>query len=202
MKKIVAIILEGISDETVLTSGLSQILENDSFHIEIFRGNLLTSDFNSPKSAKALVGDYIKETLLNTRYLKLEDIAYIIQVADIDDVYSNSNLNSYQELHKNRLDILSRTNNILGVPYLLYYMSANLEEVISGRKVCTDEEKEEISNEFAFKYLDDYKGYKNFFDNIINNKFNDYNSSWIYIKNGQSGKMSNLSYFLELIENL
>lgn len=201
MKKIVAIIVEGISDETVITTGLSQILENDSFHIEIFRGNLLTSDIDSPKFAKALVGDYIKETLLNTRYLKLEDISYIIQVADIDDVYINSNLNRHQELHKNRLDQLSRTNKILGIPYLLYYMSANLEEVISGRKICTDEEKEEISNEFYFKYLDDYKGYRDFFDNLINNKFNDYNSSWNYIKSGSSERMTNLSYFLDLVES-
>lgn len=202
MKKIVAIIVEGISDETVITTGLCHVLESDEYHIQIFRGNILTSDIDSQKSSRALLGDYIKEYILKPRHLNIDDIAFIIQVADIDDVYSSSNLNRFQNLHKQRLNELSRTKYILDIPYFIYYMSANLEEVLSGKKKCTKEEKEEISNEFALKYIEDYPGYKEFFDLLIAGNFSNYDSSWTFIKGGYNGKMSNLSFLLELVEEL
>lgn len=200
MKKIIAIIVEGLSDETVITTGLSHLLEDDAYVIQVFRGDLLTSDIESRKSTKSLVGDYVKKRILTERHLNAKDIEYIIQVVDIDEVFHLQQLNKFQILHKQRIEELCKTKKILNIPFLIYYMSSNLEDVLSGEKNCTDEEKEKISNDFAIKYDKDYEGFKGFFDALIGSKFNDYISSWDYIKNGANERVSNISYFYDLIE--
>lgn len=204
MKKIIVLIVEGISDERVLTAGLSDLLEDRHYNIKVFRGNLLNSDLGSEKPSKALIGDYLNRELFEKQYLKKEDIAGIFQLADVDDVFVSDeiSLNKFEKLHKKRLKELSTASKIMSIPYSLYYMSSNLEDVLVNRKKCNDGEKEEISIEFALKYDEDYDGFKKFFEDISRKYFEDYKSSWHYIKDikNSSEGITNIFYMLEEIE--
>lgn len=204
MKKIVAIIVEGQTDETVLTAGLDNLLEDNSYQIQIFRGNLLTSDLRAEKSSKSLIGDYVKKELFAKRSLNSEDLACVIQIVDIDDVFISNDLGAHKELHKKRLKELSQTQSIMNISYSMYYMSTHLEDVIANKKVCGAAEKEEISFEFAMKYEEDYEGFKDFFFNTSKDKFIDYKSSWDYIKDSENpcDGVTNLYYFLEEVESI
>ncbi|MEK4228007.1 hypothetical protein [Solibacillus sp. FSL H8-0538] len=205
MKKLIAIIVEGPSDEVILATGLNDLLDDENYRIKVFHGNLLTSDQNlsSQKSSKALIGDFVKKQIIEKLHLKKNDISHIIQLADIDGVYNTEvTLTAIRELHQTRLNELSTTSQILDVPYALYYMSRNLEDVLIGKADCTDAEKKQISEDFIMNYSEEYEKFKAFFESFTTNKFSDFHSSWQFIKENTATPTTNIVYFFDLIEGI
>lgn len=62
---------------------------------------------------------------------------------------SKKNLIRRNHIRQQNLQKLFDTHNIGGLSYSVYYMSSNLEHVLHNRINLTDEEKEELSYEFA-----------------------------------------------------
>lgn len=62
---------------------------------------------------------------------------------------SKKNLIRRNHIKQQNLQKLFDTHNIGGLSYSVYYMSPNLEHVLHNRINLTDEEKEELSYEFA-----------------------------------------------------
>ncbi len=174
-KKIVFIIVEGISEKNALEGILKVLLqEKDSIEIVVYDGDILTSlDPISKITQKC------HETLSVNGFLTT-DLAKIVQVSDLDGCYiddskivhvSNGRI-CYKEstiectnvpsikarnLNKrNSINLLRATNEIqIGsslVPFELYYNSCNLEHVLYNSRTMSKKQKTSSALRFALTY--------------------------------------------------
>lgn len=101
-------------------------------------------------------------------------------------------------------DIVSRKNVIFGIPYGLYFMSANLEHVITKKPNNDENSKIDKSEKFEEKVLENKDFFTNFFNSEEICPFNDYEGSWTVVKEGSNSLngTSNLFFLLEKIKEL
>lgn len=207
-KKIVFVIVEGLSDDTALGVMLNQIYDKDKVYIHITHDDITTRKGVRSDNIVSKIGDKIRTYAKKNHYTS-KHFKQIIHIADTDGAYipdENVILDSehdetfYEddgihtsgpqgiiERNKQKTDNLYRlrgTGQIWQVPYRIYYMSCNLDHVLHNKRNSTDDEKEEGAYRFAQKYKDNVAG---FIDFICNSDFSvngDYKESWAYIEAG------------------
>lgn len=98
---------------------------------------------------------------------------------------SKENLIQRNHIKQQNLQKLLDTHNIGGLSYSVYYMSSNLEHVLHNRINLTDEEKEELSYEFAEICAEKPE----YFIQLMTSKDiyidEPYRESWDFIKSGK-----------------
>lgn len=172
-KKAMIFILEGPSDDTSLTGSLKYIFASRRIEPLIMHGDI-TSDRNvTNRNIIRKLHEAIK-AFCNKNFLTKGNILRIVHIIDTDGafipdeliqedtdcrqiVYSENNIRCRSKgnlirrnhIKQQNLQKLLDTHNIGGLSYSVYYMSSNLEHVLHNRINLTDEEKEELSYEFA-----------------------------------------------------
>lgn len=172
-KKAMIFILEGPSDDTSLTGSLKYIFASSRIEPLIMHGDI-TSDRNvTNRNIIKKLHEEIK-AFCNKNFLNKGNILRIVHIIDTDGAFipdeliqedtdcrqivysensirciSKKNLIRRNHIKQQNLQKLLDTHNIGGLSYSVYYMSSNLEHVLHNRINLTDEEKEELSYEFA-----------------------------------------------------
>lgn len=172
-KKAMIFILEGPSDDTSLTGSLKHIFASSRIEPLIMHGDI-TSDRNvTNRNIIRKLHEEIK-AFCNKNFLTKGNILRIVHIIDTDGAFipdeliqeepgcsqivysensirciSKKNLIRRNHIKQQNLQKLLDTHNIGGLSYSVYYMSSNLEHVLHNRINLTDEEKEELSYEFA-----------------------------------------------------
>ena len=175
-KKVIAFIVEGSSDEAVIGSVMKEYFSNEQIQFVVVHGDITTRDYVSVDNIIRKINDLVSTLKEKYRY-KTSDFIKIIHLADTDGVFisdecvwpADVDSITYYEDHietRSREAILDRnhkkseilfklykTGKIGAIPYNIYYNSCNLEHVLFNElKDFTNEEKEEMSDEFADKY--------------------------------------------------
>ena len=172
-KKAMIFILEGPSDDTSLTGSLKYIFASSRIEPLIMHGDI-TSDRNvTNRNIIKKLHEEIK-AFCNKNFLTKGNILRIVHIIDTDGAFipdeliqedtdcrqivysensirciSKKNLIRRNHIKQQNLQKLLDTHNIGGLSYSVYYMSSNLEHVLHNRINLTDEEKEELSYDFA-----------------------------------------------------
>ncbi|WP_026527605.1 hypothetical protein [Butyrivibrio sp. VCD2006] len=117
-----------------------------------------------------------EETLYYTDHIETKDVNGIVKRNE-----RKSGILEKLYLTGHICDSLSDTGN--GIKYRVYYNSCNLEHVLYGElKPYTDEEKEELADDFAEKYEGNVEGFIEF---ILNPEFavtGPYKRTWTFIE--------------------
>ncbi|QIH75697.1 hypothetical protein GTN31_04950 [Macrococcoides canis] len=166
----IIIIVEGVTDELLVGELIEDFKErHPNVTTHIVDGDLFFRNINSNKSIKALVGDFVKQTVIPETKIKLKDISAVIQIVDIDGVYINCNqiiINSdltKLTYHSDKIEVCNegeknyilnrnkiRSRNINSVvngkvlkdkPYKLFFHSCNLEHVLFDELNYNEENK-------------------------------------------------------------
>lgn len=208
-KKAMIFILEGPSDDTSLTGSLKYIFASSRIEPLIMHGDI-TSDRNvTNRNIIKKLHEEIK-AFCNKNFLTKGNILRIVHIIDTDGAFipdeliqedtdcrqivysensirciSKKNLIRRNHIKQQNLQKLLDTHNIGGLSYSVYYMSSNLEHVLHNRINLTDEEKEELSYEFAEicaekpEYFIQLMTYQTVFID------GSYRESWDFIKSGK-----------------
>lgn len=149
-RKVVLVIVEGVSDETALGVALSKIFDKDTVYIHIMHGDITTRNNIKPQNIVATLGEDIKNYAASRHYTQ-QDFRQIIHIVDTDGVYipddkiiedksceeviyeeegiytANADRIAARNLQKREsIFRLRGCNKIWEIPYRVYYMSCNL----------------------------------------------------------------------------
>ena len=224
-KKVVAVIVEGPSDEMAIGGILKEFFSSEEVQFAVVHGDL-TSDYNvTVKNVVSKIRALI-ESIRGKYGYQWGDFLRIIHIADTDGAFTVNciqeadveNIQYYEDhieyfkidevekRNKHKSDIMYKlytTGKVHDVPYRLYFNSCNLEHVLYGElKDFTDDEKEILSDDFAEKY--EGKALK-FIDFISDRSFaveGTYRETWKYIEKGKHSlqRHSNMHLIFEKCE--
>lgn len=204
-KKIVFVIVEGVSDEEALGVLLNRFYDSKVVHVHVMHCDITTELGVTSGNIVAKIGDLVKNYA--KRMFKSEDFCQIIHITDMDGafipddavveelaatkpIYSVAEIRTQRKKeieNRNRrkrenLSRLSSTSKIWNIPYQIYYMSCNLDHVLYGKQNSTDEEKENDSYAFAKRYKEDIPGFIKFISESDFSVMDGYPQSWQYIR--------------------
>lgn len=174
-KKVIAVIVEGPSDEAAIGSILKEHFSNQEIQFVVVHGDITTKDYVSVDSIISKINIHINDVKQRYGY-KTDDFLRIIHIADTDGafckdviveadiegvLYYNDRIETkypgyLERKHKQKAEILFKlytTGKINNIRYQIFFNSCNLEHVLFGElKDFSDDEKEEMADEFAEKY--------------------------------------------------
>ena len=206
-KKVVLVLVEGITDKISLELLLVELMQNNHQVIfEVVHGDI-TSDFNVSKSnLKSKLANIVNGA--GKRKFTPSDYKEIIHLVDMDGAFlgessihqrdseegilytENGIYTDHPERVKQRnkhkqdiLNMLCTTRTILrSVPYRVFYFSSNLEHVLHNRIDMPDDLKMKHADNFLDLYIKDLAGFVRF---ICESPFSvklDYQASWAFIR--------------------
>ena len=221
-KKVVAVIVEGSSDEAALGSIMKEYFADDEVQFVVVHGDITTEDYTSVENVISKINNLID--VVKQRYgYSVEDFMRIIHIADTDGAFIKdkviyADVNSVQyytdrietknvecilDRNKRKAEILFKlysSGKINGITYRIYFNSCNLEHVLYNElKDFTAEEKEEMSDDFAELYegrLDEFIDF--IFDKSIAVE-GSYKQTWKFIEKGTNSlnRYSNMHLIFE-----
>ena len=205
-KKIVFIIVEGISDETALGSVLSKIYDTNYVYLHVMHRDITTEKGVNASNIVAALGNTVR-AYAKDNHFKFADFQEIIHIVDMDGAYISDEYVIMDDTRKNplydlteirsanpkgiilrnkqkreNLDRICGLHKIWNLPYHVYFMSCNLDHVLYDKQNSTNTEKENDSYAFALKYKNNPFSFISF---IANSEFSltmDYELSWDFIK--------------------
>lgn len=157
-KKVVILLVEGDTDETLLIERLRQLFNDKEIRFEPYRGDIFYQIDQKSKPIKKLIGDKVKEVLIKRRF-NSSDILVVLHILDTDGCFvgpSNITIDAEQngltkylegcisvssETQKGKMEernlvrsrniqIMKSAAYISTFSYQLYYFSRNLEHVL------------------------------------------------------------------------
>lgn len=205
-KKIVFVIVEGMSDSEALSLVLSKFYDKQTVHVHIMRRDITTEPGVTPDNIVTKIAEAAKQ-YANIYRIKNEHFQEIIHLVDtdgayvpdeaviedldaVDPVYSTTEIRTKNKAgietrnmrKRGNLDRLVATNAVWSIPYKVYYMSCNLDHVLYNKLNSTDEEKETDAHAFAKQYKDDLPGFLAFVSGSEFSVVNGYKESWSFIR--------------------
>lgn len=174
-KKVVAVIVEGPSDENAIGGILKEIFSSEEVQFAVVHGDITSDNGTTKENAVSKIGALI-ETIRSRYGYNWRDFVRIIHIADTDGAFAQNciketeveNIQYYEDhieyfdieevkkrnMHKSEIMFkLYTTGKIRNIQYRLYFNSCNLEHVLYNElKDFSDDEKEILSDEFAEKY--------------------------------------------------
>ena len=221
-KKVVAVIVEGPSDENAIGGILKEYFSSEEVQFAVVHGDI-TSDYDSTvDNVVAKVGNLIE--VIQGRYgYQWEDFLRIIHIADTDGTFTKdciheaevatiqyyedhiecSNIVEAEKRNKHKAEIMYKlysTGKIRDIRYRLYFNSCNLEHVLYNElKDFSDEEKEELSDEFAEKYDGRVQEFIKFISDDSIAVSGTYKETWKYIQKNKNSlqRHSNMHLIFE-----
>lgn len=205
-KKVVVFLVEGSSDEAALGTIMTEYFSSNEVQFIVVHGDITLKDYVSVDSISKKINEQIEIIRKKYRY-DITDFMKIIHIADTDGVYiSQSKVREadvletlYYTDHIETRDVqgiinrnktkgeilfkLRKTGKIHDIPYRIYFNSCNLEHVLYGElKVYSDEEKQELSDDFAEHYdgrVDEFIDFISSSDVAVSGS---YQKTWDYIE--------------------
>lgn len=223
-KKVVIVIVEGISDEMALEGSLRNLYRSKEVRFKVVRSDITSDRNSSSNNIKAKVAELIKSEM--SRFsLDREDILKVIHIVDMDGAYINEDAIKesseiqefkYTETHilapsiekvvernerkAKNLNVLSCLNKInVSLDYSLYYFSCNQEHVLHNLIDVPDNQKRTLAEKFNDQYEDNFDELKDF---ITSEEFavkGSYLETWEFIKkdNNSLKRFSNIHLLLK-----
>lgn len=175
-KRAVIVIVEGASDMAAIGPMLKEYFTSADTRFVITRGDITSRDGVTPTNVIAKLKAEIDKVRNIYGYQWKRDLVRIIHIADTDGTFTkdcvveadvksiqyyedhmeSSNAAATNQRNKNKSDVMYKlysTNKINNIDYRLYFNSYNLEHVLyNALKDFSDDEKQEMSDDFADKY--------------------------------------------------
>lgn len=225
MKKVVVIIVEGISDEIALEGVLRKIYSTDEVRYRIVGSDITSTFDNRRNNIKSKVTEQIKAAI-NRLSIDKEDILKVIHIVDMDGAYIDENhirenklidgFRYYQNrieaknidevIDRNKrktenLNVLSELKKVfVSLDYSVYYLSCNQEHVLHNLIHVADRDKAEYAERFNEKYEDNLEGFKEFIQNKEFAVQGDYRDTWDFIKK-DTNSLKRYSNFHLILKN-
>lgn len=223
-KKVVIVIVEGLSDEMALEGSLRNLYKDKQVRFKVVRSDITSDRNSSSNNIKVKVAELIKSEMSKFS-LDREDILKVIHIVDMDGAYINENvINESSEVEEfkynetyilapckekviernerkaknlNTLSCLNKVN--VSLNYSLYYFSSNQEHVLHNLIDVPDNQKRILAEKFNDKYEDNFDEFKAF---ITNKEFavkGNYTETWKFIKkdNNSLKRFSNIHLLLK-----
>ena len=174
-KKVIAVIVEGPSEEAALGTIFKEYFSGDEIRFVVVHGDITTEDYSSLDNIVKRINTLVDGVRQRYGY-NVKDFLQIIHIADTDGaftkgkvVYADIDHVQYYEnrIEANNVDSINRRNDkkaeilfklyttgkINEIRYRIYFNSCNLEHVLFNElKDHSDDEKEEMADEFAEFY--------------------------------------------------
>lgn len=204
-RKIVFIIVEGVSDQTALAAIISKIINTEQVIVEFANGDI-TSDYGvNTSNIVSKIGNFIND-YRKTYFYKPSDFTEVIHIIDTDGAFINeekvlhantdeivynvdsmatSNVNETVKRNNHKVSNIQRLITLPSVlktiPYSLYFFSCNLEHVLFDRLNVPQKEKHTLASEFAKKYRNNPNDFLSFIQNDTFAINKPYLESWEFI---------------------
>lgn len=175
-KRVIAVIVEGPSDENAIGGILKEYFSSEEVQFAVVHGDITSNKLTTVDNVLTKIDDIIDGIKMKYGY-RWEDFIKVLHIADTDGTFTKdcvieadvvgiqyyedhmecANVEAVEHRNKRKSEILfklystSKVHN--NISYRLYFNSCNLEHVLYGElKDFSDDEKEEMSDEFAEKY--------------------------------------------------
>lgn len=221
-KRVILFIVEGPTDEDALSPILKQIFETEDVRFHIVFGDITTDNEVNEREIIKEVNAHIKQEMDRYGYKK-KDILKVIHLLDTDGAFipetcicaSSDGALQYTDeqilcrepakmLRRNQkkrtaVQRLCTTAEIAKIPYSALYFSRNLEHVLHGKTDnLSDDEKIDLADEFADKYINDIESFKTFIRTESFAVAGSYRETWDYIMEGTNSLKRNSNFHLVL----
>ena len=174
-KKVIAVIVEGPSDESAIGGVLKEFFSSEEVRFAVVHGDITSDKFTTVDNAVIKV-ERIIDSIRSKYGYKWDDFIKVIHIADTDGTFTkdcviendtndilyfedhmeSSDVVATESRNKHKAEIMFKlysTSKVHNIQYRLYFNSCNLEHVLYKElKDFSDEEKEEMADEFAEKY--------------------------------------------------
>ena len=208
-KKVIAVIVEGPSDETAIGGILKEYFSSDEVQFAVVHGDITSDYYTKVENVVSKIGDIVESIRVKYGY-EWEDFIKIIHIADTDGVFSKnciqqksiegilyyedhiecSNIEEVEKRNQHKAEIMYKlcsTGRVRDVYYRLYFNSCNLEHVLYNELTnFSDEEKEELSDEFAEKYEGKLQEFIDFISDEDIAVPGTYKQTWRYIEKSKN----------------
>jgi hypothetical protein len=204
-KKVIAVIVEGPSDENAIGGILKEFFSSEEVQFAVVHGDITSDEFTTIDNAVSKVDGIIDG--IRSRYgYKWEDFIRVIHIADTDGAFTKdcvvesdtkeilyfedhmetSNVAATEKRNKHKSEIMFKlysTGKIHDIRYRLYFNSCNLEHVLYKElKNFSDDEKEEMADEFAERYEDKVDEFISFISDSEIAVSGTYKATWRFIE--------------------
>jgi len=208
IKKVVAVIVEGPSEETALGSIMTEFFQNDQIKFVVVHGDITTDRRVNSNNVIRKVNSLIMDEAKKYGY-KRNDFDRIIHIVDSDGAYvpqenikyvdvgkvgyytdriETNNVNGIIARNIKKAEILYKlrqTGRVNGIPYRVYFNSCNLEHVLYNQlKDFSAQEKEDMAYDFADKYEGDVQGFIDFISSEEVAAQGSFKESWSFLEQG------------------
>lgn len=204
-KKVVAVIVEGPSDENAIGGILKEYFSSEEVRFEVVHGDITSRNDIAIDNIVIEIGSLIDSIKSKYGY-KDEDFIKIIHIADMDGAFVNGcifeadvegvqyfedhiecpNVKAIEKRNEHKAEILqklSSTGKVHNIYYRLYFNSCNLEHVLYDElKDFTDDEKETMSDDFAEKYEGRLQDFIDFISDSAIAVQGTYKKTWQFIE--------------------
>lgn len=223
-KKVILLIVEGITDKTALGSVLDAILSNEKIHFAITEGDITTKDDVNASNVIRRINEIVKFT--QERYhFKASDLLEIVHLIDTDGAFipdtaviNNAEATHIQYTLQNiQTDdvekIVERNQKKLGLvkllrskteinkkPYKMFYFSRNQEHVLHNEaRELTTSEKNTLADQFDDLYGDAPEAFLEFIKSKDFAVPGDCAATWSFIEEGTHSleRWSNFHLYFE-----
>lgn len=208
-KKVVAVIVEGSSDESSIGSILKEYFFSEEVQFAVTHGDITSDDNTTVDNAVSGICNVIDGIRSKYGY-NWKDIIQIIHIADTDGAFTRgcvreaevesiqyyedymeaSNVDVAERRNKHKSEIMFKlysTGKVHNIYYRFYFNSCNLEHVLYNElKDFSDEEKAELSDDFADKYEGKVQDFIEFISNEDIAVPGTYKETWKYIEKDQN----------------
>lgn len=174
-KKVVAVIVEGPSDEAALGPVIRDHFENDEVRFIVVHGDITTNGTLTHETIISRINDLVNTIKTRYRY-KTSDFLRIIHICDTDGAFASDAIveadvgsiryypdhvevrdaDALRDRNERKAAVLFKlrtTGSISGIRYRIFYNSCNLEHVLWNRLRHTNSrEKIRLADEFAERY--------------------------------------------------
>lgn len=204
-KKVVIVIVEGPSDENALGGILKEFFSSEEVQFKVVHGDITSDETTAVDNVVKKIDELVDDVREKYGY-HWDDFAKIIHIADTDGAFTKEciqkadveNIQYYEDhieassveraerRNAHKAEIMSKlymTGKVHEIYYRLYFNSCNLEHVLYNElKDFTDEEKEQLSDDFSDKYEGKYREFIDFIsDNSVAVPGN-YKETWRFIE--------------------
>ena len=205
-KKILFVIVEGMSDDEAIHVVLSRIFRDKNVLVKIYHGDISSEIGVHPTNIASRINKIVRE-YIKDYHLKMKDLYKIVQITDTDGTYIDDELivydgdldeviysedtiktsNPQNIIERNQrksinLNRLASINDISNVAYEIYYMSSNLDHVLYNKLNTSNYEKEINAHNFSKKYKDQPEEFIKFMTESDFSVKASYKETWDYIK--------------------
>lgn len=222
-KKVIVVIVEGPSDESAIGSILKEYFSSEEVQFAVTHGDITSDDGTTVNNVISKICKCID--VIRKRYgYEWKHFIKIIHIADTDGAFTRgcvqevkdkleiqyyedhmetSNVEAAERRNKHKSEIMYKlysTGKIHNVYYRFYFNSCNLEHVLYNEfKDFSDEEKEELSDDFADKYEGKVQDFINFISSPDVAVPGTYKETWKYIEKDKNSlhRHSNMHLIFE-----